>query len=504
MIRPVRRAVLLLPLAFACRGGEPDPTIASAPTDAPVYVRVRSWEEVLSAAPFLRASLAMAGEEGPPPRASGIEREAFDDRLPFGIGLRKGGLALVLRRKEASAPVPSPSSGWGVEALAGGALGVWQGPKPTFGPLPGGDLPDGLLSARLFLPMIVEVSSPEIERAAGSVNTGLALAGGAPEGTLGETVAAWRAGLRALGTLDLSIEAAGGRFDALARLRPDEGSGFHRFARSAKSATHTLAGFLSKEGTILFAESSVDPVTFAAFFPKGFLGVGPVPFAPPGSLGTLVAEAAALQDGREAVEIGHAGGDVFIEFLAGLRDPGAYAALVESDRFANAIEGAVSGIPFLQDVVYERNAFHHSGAAVHRLRFALREGMAGGLPGPLESLRAAIDRFGIACCAVVDDLLVAADGADAETRIRALLDRIRSGRLDRPGLAATLGSARGRLAGIALDLGEARNAFLRERAPMPLGGRIAATLEARDGVLEVAGTAELRSLIPSGMPGMPR
>ncbi|MGH7149280.1 MAG: hypothetical protein ACREIU_01210, partial [Planctomycetota bacterium] len=325
-----------------------------------------------------------------------------------------------------------------------------------------------------------------------------------PEGTPGETLREWKSTLQSLGTLDVALEGAGTRFEGRARLRASEGSGPGRFARAARGAPHTLAGFLSKEGTILYLETSLDAATLARFLPGGFPGMGPVPFVPPGALGPVAAELAAHLDGREVLAVGHEGKDLFVEELAGLRDGPAYAALLVSDRFANAIEGAVASLAFLQGAACERNAFRHGDVDVHRLRFELR---GGGVAGPAwlpERVRDAVDRFGVACFAVVGDLLVAADGADAETRIRALLDRVRAGRLDRPPLAASLGSSRGRLAGFALDLAAGARAFAGGRSPEWFGGKVSATLEARDGALEVSAFADIRSPFPDGLLGMPR
>ncbi|MCI0589939.1 MAG: hypothetical protein L0323_24265 [Planctomycetes bacterium] len=495
-------ALLLLPIALAC-GRKPDPTIASAPSDATAYVRVRSWEELQSAVPILRALGADSNGFAPFPRDSGLALEQFDDRRPFAVAARREGLAFVLPRNPAR-PVPSPSGEWSAEPLPGDALGVWTGPKPTFGGMRAGDLLDGLVSLRINLPKIAEASGGEIGKVASAVSAARLFLGLPPEGTPGETVRSWTSALRALETLDLALEGGGRNFEARARLRPSEGSGIGRFAREARGAPHTLAGFLSKEGTILYLETSVDAATVARFFPEGFLGVGPVPFVLPGALGPLAGELASHLDGRGALSIGHEGMDLFVEEIAGLRDGPAYAALLATDRFANAIEDAVAGLAFLQNVVCERNAFRHGDVDVHRLRFELRE--SGGVPGwrMPERMRDSLERFGVACFAVVGDLLVAVDGADAESRISALLDRVRAGRLDRPPLAASLGSSRGRLAGFALDLGEGARALRGGRVLEAFGGKVSATLEARDGALEVSAKVEVRSPILGGFGGIPR
>ncbi len=495
-------ALLLLPLASAC-GRKPDPTIANAPTDAVAYFRVRSWEELLSAAPFLRFLAAGSGERGPLPRDSGLEMESFDDRRPFGVGMRRSGLALVLPRSE-NGSVPSPSGDWGAEPLPGDALGVWTGPKPTFNGLGGGELLEGLVSLRLTLPKAAEELGGEIGQISSSVSAARLFLGLPPEGTPGETLRDWTSTLRTLETLDLSLEATGGRFEGRARLRPSEDSGVGRFAREARGRPHTLAGFLSKEGTILYLETSLDTATVARFFPQGFLGAGPVPFVLPGALGPLAGELAAHLDGREVLAVGHEGKDLFVEGIAGLRDGPAYAALLASDRFANAIEDAVAGLVLFQNVVCERNAFRHGEVDVHRLRFELRGSGDARPSGIHRNLRDALERFGVACFAVAGDVLVAADGADAEARIRGLLDRFRAGRLDRPPLAASLGSSRGRLAGFALDLGEGARAFSGGGVLESFGGKFSATLEARGGALEVAGIVEVRSPIPGGFGGIPR
>jgi hypothetical protein len=497
-----RAALLLLPLAIAC-GKAPDPTIASAPTDATAYIRVRSWEELQSVVPFLRFLTAGSGERGPFPRDSGLALEQFDVRRPFGVAARREGLAFVLPRNPAR-PGPSLSGEWSAEPLPGDALGVWTGPKPAFGGMRTGDLLDGLVSLRINLPKVAEVSGGEIGQVASAVSAARLFFGLPPEGTPGETVRSWTSALRALETLDLALEGGGKNFEARARLRPSEGSGIGRFAREARGAPHTLAGFLSREGTILYLETSADAATVARFFPEGFLGLGPVPFVLPSALGPLTRELASHLDGRGALSIGHEGKEFYVEEIAGLRVGPAYAALLATDRFANAIEDAVAGLAFLQNVVCERNAFRHGDVDVHRLRFEVRESTAVPAVRIPERLRDALEGFGVACFAVVGDLLLAADGADAESRIRGLVDRVRAGRLDRPPLAASLGSSRGRLAGFALDLGEGLRALRGGRVLESFGGKVSATLEARDGALEVSTLVEIRMPFPEGLPGMPR
>ncbi|HKB16920.1 MAG TPA: hypothetical protein VKF62_12710, partial [Planctomycetota bacterium] len=330
-----RAGLLLLPIALAC-GRKLDPTIASAPTDATAYVRVRAWEELRSAVPILRAPGADSNGFGLFPRDSGLALEQFDDRRPFGVAVRREGFALVLPRNLAR-PVPTPSGEWGAEPLPGDALGIWTGPKPTFGGLRGGDLLEGLVSLRISLPKVAETSAGEIGRAASAVSVARVFLGLPPEGTPGETARDWSSILRSLETLDLALEGGGKRYEARARLRPSEGSGLGRFAREARGSPHTLAGFLSKEGAILYLETSVDATTSARFFPEGFLGVSPVPFLLPGALGPLAGELASHLDGKGVVAVGHQGKDLYVEEVAGLRDGAAYAALLATDRFANAI-----------------------------------------------------------------------------------------------------------------------------------------------------------------------